>query len=208
MDLSQVIGSAAAVGSFLDGHANALLVVITSVYVFLTLRLVLETRRQNNLNSIRFAATLRPLALVQREAVPGGWEYLVRNVGSGVALDVVYVRDRGRLGGTDIVVVNHLGALPAGGAVKVPTDASQELSSYSTASELGQEVPRHLVFARPVAGDQWFVTACIVQPSGGHVQSFTQEIALSSAEIERIPLEGAGKCLELHWPQIRPRLRI
>ena len=73
----------------LEKHGQTVLLFVTAVYVWLTWRLLRQANRQNEIHAAQIASAVRPLVLVRREPVPGGWEYCVTNVGPGLAQDLV-----------------------------------------------------------------------------------------------------------------------
>lgn len=56
--------------------------------------------------------------------IPAGHNYVARNVGAGLALNVVYVEDVD----APALTTHHIGALPAGGAVELPGDLTERLN--------------------------------------------------------------------------------
>jgi hypothetical protein len=199
--------------AWFEAHSQLLLVLITAMYVGLTFFMLREVRHQSTnaseqLQLVRqqMAAATRPLVLIERQPT-ANTGYVVRNVGPGVALDVVYVRDHGQLAGKVLASFHHLGALPSGSTVPVPAEAAKQLNSFATAQDLGHGVPPHIVLARPIAGNDWTVTQNVVQPRGGHVRSIVELVQLSAEESTPYGRTDAVAHLDKNWARIRSSLR-
>ena len=79
------------------------------------------------------------------------------------------------------------------------------LSSHGTASDLGQSVPPHLVFALPVTQDCWVVSGNLVQEGGG-VLSRSVIVPLSEARQTGVQRMGTRKYLTEHWSDVRDEI--
>ena len=174
---------------------------LTGLYVFHTRKMVVEMARQSEIAREQATRASRPLVVIERVEVAGGWAYHARNVGVGPAFDVVYVSDREGFG----LLTEPLGSFGSGHTSNLPTDVQNTLSSHGTASSLGHSVPPHLVFALPVTQDYWVVSGNLVQEGGG-VLSRSVTVPLSEARQTGIQRVGTRSYLAQHWAALQEEI--
>lgn len=137
----------------------------------------------------KFVPSLRPEA-------PPGHTYVARNVGAGLALNVVFVEDLN----AQQLDTNHIGALQAGGEAQLP---------QTLVNSLNEETPitrkRRLLIAEPVGGNAWIVSENLKETSG-RISHRIRSKALQPEQIRQIHRDTADEYIHRNWAQIRREL--
>jgi len=130
---------------------------------------------------------------------PDGHTYIARNVGRGLALNVVYVED---LDATTVGDRLHIGALASDGYVELPPELVQQLNREAE-QPIGRT--RHVLIAEPVDGDEWIVTENLIE-RGGRLSHRTRSKKLSREQIGQIHRDTATEYIHRNWPAIQGEL--
>ena len=130
---------------------------------------------------------------------PAGHTWVARNIGRGIALNVVHVEDLE----SDELKLLHVGSLDSGGKVELP-DALVERLNAEEAEPLQRR--RHVLIAEPLGGDEWFVTENRVE-RGGRVSHRVRSRKLSREQINQIHRQAPGEYIHANWPAIQADLR-
>ena len=154
------------------------------------------------INQQRFERSQRPCGAIEWQHVPPppgsrepGWTYVARNVGQGLALNVVHVED---LDSRELTLL-HIGALESGRSVELPRELVERLNREERAP---LERKRHVLIAEPIGGNEWIVTENLIE-RGGRVSHRVRTRALSDEQIERLHRETASEYIHRNWPAIQ-----
>jgi hypothetical protein len=171
-------------------------------YAHLTNDLARSTASQAAITQQVFERSQRPCVVIEWQHVPPpsgardpGWTYVARNVGLGLALNVVHVED---LDSRELNLL-HIGALESGRSVELPRELVERLNREER-EPLDRK--RHLLIAEPISGREWTVTENRIE-RGGRVSHRVRTRPLSDPQIEQIHRETASEYIHRNWPAIQ-----
>jgi hypothetical protein len=171
-------------------------------YAHLTSDLAHSSANQAVINQQMFERSQRPCVVIEWQHVPPppgvrdpGWTYVARNVGQGLALNVVHVED---LDSRELNLL-HIGALESGRSVELPRELVDRLNREER-EPLDRK--RHVLIAEPIGGSEWTVTENRIE-RGGRVSHRVRTRALSDEQIEQIHRETASEYIHHNWPAIQ-----
>lgn len=163
------------------------------------------TRDNFELARKQFTASNRPCVVLAWQGMPApgfewpqGHMYVAHNIGPGLAVNVVYVRDLK----TPKPDVFHIGALAAGGSVEVPGELRATLVNESAFDRR-----RHVLVAESIIGGVWIASANLLEAEG-RVSHRTWDIEPTPSLVSAIQHETPLEYIERHWTEIRQELQI
>lgn len=171
-------------------------------YAHLTSDLARSSSAQTAINQQLFERSQRPCVVIEWQHVPPppgvhdpGWTYIARNVGQGLALNVVHVED---LDARELALL-HIGALEPGRSVELPRDLVERLNAEARDPF---ERKRHILIAEPVGGTEWIVSENLIE-RGGRVSHRVRTRVLSDDQVDKIHRETASEYIHRNWSAIQ-----
>lgn len=192
-----------------EGRWSARIGLLSSLLLWSTLIVVWWyaklTRDNFELARKQFSASNRPCVVLDWQRTPaptpgrpGGYVYVAHNIGPGLAVNVVYVRDPS----APKPDVFHIGALAAGGSVEVPGELRSTL-----VNENAFDRRRHVLVAESIVDGVWIASANLLETEG-RVSHRTWEIIPAPSLVSAIQHETPREYIERHWTEIRQELQI
>ncbi|HKY21629.1 MAG TPA: hypothetical protein VJM31_10445 [Vicinamibacterales bacterium] len=177
--------------------------ILTSKAVDAAHQQALVSRRQFEMAQAEQEAKQRPCVVIDwkfmpspKFEVPAGHTYVARNIGAGLALNVVYVENLD----ADQLETQHIGALESGGEVPLPQNLVQGLNQEDPITRR-----RRLLIAEPVGGTAWIVSENLKETSG-RISHRVRMKKLTEEQIERVHRETPEEYIHRHWPAIKGEL--
>lgn len=174
-------------------------------YAHLTGEVAKSTTTQAAVSQRQQDQSERPCVLIEWQFAPpslatqpAGHTYVARNVGRGIALNVLHVED---LDSPNLELL-HIGALEPGQSTQLPTALVERLN-VEERDHL--ERKRHLLIAEPVGGTEWIVTENRMEP-GGRLSHRVRVRKLSPEQVDQIHQETPDEYIRRHWTGIQAEL--
>lgn len=171
-------------------------------YAHLTRDLASSSANQTAINQQIFERSQRPCVVIEWQHLPpppgvreAGWTYVARNVGQGLALNVVHVEDLD----SPRLELLHIGALESGRSVELPRELVERLNREEREP---LERKRHILIAEPVGESEWIVAENRIE-RGGRVSHRVRTSVLSDQQVEQIHRETASEYIHSNWPAIQ-----
>ena len=178
---------------------------VVSWYAHLTRAIARSSTEQTAISHDQLEQSQRPCVVIewQNVAAPptqrvSGWTYAARNIGQGLALNVIHVED---LDSSKLNLL-HVGALESGQAVELPSELVDQLRREK---DNPIERKRHVLIAEPVGGERWIVSENLMERSG-RLSHRVRTRTLAAEQLRQIHKDTAPEYIKRNWPAIQREL--